>query len=134
MYSLLFRNRWFAVGWVALTLASVWTFASKDGGADRIGKSLEQFQTRREIIERPAVSPTVVVPRATAAKTVDPELLGLRPLPGSTADPAHPQAGDEFVNPVTGRRFRAIRRRDYEAIMQQGEPKDDASAAAIALP
>lgn len=107
MFSLLFRNRWFALGWVALTLLSASLFVGKDGGADMIARSTERIEEQRRALS--AAPPPSAAPDAAA------EVPVLEALPGKPGDPASPQVGDVFVDPATGLRLRAVRRSDYEA-------------------
>ena len=44
MYLNLFRNRWFALGWVVLTLAGVYFFFGKGGGHESIEKAARQIE------------------------------------------------------------------------------------------
>jgi DNA-binding transcriptional MocR family regulator len=141
MFSLLFRNRWFAIGYVALTLVSASLFVSQDGGADKLAQTTKQLQAQRAQFAQQALpsapppaapsppeqGPNVIANTAapTAAAISDAALL--RPLPGSNADPARPKAGDEFINSVTGQRVRAIRLEDAEGYQRalserQGAP------------
>ncbi|MEO5586601.1 MAG: hypothetical protein ABIQ81_02795 [Novosphingobium sp.] len=103
MFSLLFRNRWAALGWAALTLASVAAFVSTGGGADMITRSIRQIETQRKIL---AVPPAP----ARAVMVARPEPLPLQPIPGQPGDPANPKLGDVFIDPVTGQRLRVVRR------------------------
>jgi hypothetical protein len=115
MFSLLFRNRWFAVGYVAVTLASVSLFVGRDGGADKLAQTTKQLQAQRaaysEAAARLEAAPmTSPAPQPSAAPAS--ELPLLQALPGSNADPANPKIGDVFINPLTGDRVRAVRRED----------------------
>lgn len=112
MMSLLFRNRWFAAGWVALTLISVSVFAGKDGGADVIAQGAGQIRAQRSALKQDVEAPPIVARSTEPAKPVMPKFEA---LPGSMADPANPQVGDVFVDPLTGRRMRAVRRSELEA-------------------
>jgi hypothetical protein len=108
VFTLLFRNRWFALAWVGLTLASVSLFVGKDGGADRLTESAAQVRAQREMLERVANPELPSSPGLDPSSEAEPPLL--RSIPGSAADPANPQAGDVFIDPATGRRIRAVRR------------------------
>ncbi len=112
MFSLLFRNRWFAVGWAVLTLASVSMFVGREGGADQLARSAEQLQTHRTLLSG-AAAPIELPSRQMSEEPgpLPPTPL-LLPMAGSTADPENPRVGDVFVNPVTGQKVRAIRRED----------------------
>lgn len=115
MFSLLFRNRWFAVGYVVLTLVSVSLFVGQGGGAQQLARTTKQLQAQRAMYSKAAVRPTTTIvtlpsPQPSAEPTAAIPLL--QALPGSDADPANPKIGDVFVNPVTGQRVRAVRRED----------------------
>ena len=115
MFSLLFRNRWFAVGYVALTIASASLFVGSDGGADKLAQTTKQLQAQRAAFSQASArlqaAPATPPPgRPSPAPTTTLPLL--QALPGSNADPAHPKVGDVFINPVTGDRVRAVRRED----------------------
>jgi hypothetical protein len=113
MFRLLFRNRWFAVGYVALTIVSASLFVGQGGGAQRLAQTTKQLQAQRKIYSEAAVRAAATpspAPQPTAALLVQTPLL--QALPGSSADPANPKIGDVFVNPVTGQRVRSVRRED----------------------
>jgi hypothetical protein len=120
MFSLLFRNRWFAMGYVGITVASASLFVSQDGGADKLAETTKQVQVQRAMLSQPVIpsaaprvepSPSEPNP-AILSNQASPAAALLRPLPGSNADPAHPQVGDVFINPLTGQRVRAMRPED----------------------
>lgn len=119
MLSLLFRNRWFAVAWVALTLLSASIFAGRGGGAHQIEQSIRQVQAQHKEAERPVAAPPVVIYASEAAK---PPLPALRKIPGSNADPANPKPGDVFIDVATGQRVRAVKRSEYEGAANKIAP------------
>lgn len=142
MFSLLFRNRWFAVAWVVLMLVSVSIFAGKDGGAQQLAQSAKLVREQREAIERPVVptpvsslpvSSSPALPQQVVIRAPDlqnAELSQLEPIPGSGADLADPRVGDVFVNPVTGHRMRVVRRSEYREVQVDGQPADYSSSSA----
>lgn len=89
---------------------SVAVFASKDGGAGLIQSSAERIRAQRTALKTEIEAPPVVARPTQPAK---PAFQRLEVLPGSNADPANPQVGDVFVDPLTGQRMRAVRRSDY---------------------
>jgi hypothetical protein len=111
MFRLLFRNRWFAVGYVALTLVSASLFVGRGGGADELAQTMKQLQAQRAMLSHPSVAAVVRLPAPHPNAGPARETL-LQPVPGSTADQANPRVGDVFVNPVTGQRIRAVKRED----------------------
>ena len=115
MFSLLFRNRWFAVGYVALTLASASLFVGREGAADKLAQTAKQLQAQRtaysEAAARLEAAPMTPPSRQPSAETPG-GLPLLQALPGSNADPANPKIGDVFIYPLTGGRVRAVRRED----------------------
>lgn len=115
MFSLLFRNRRFALAWAALILASVAIFAGEDGGAERLAESARQVRVQRHMLESPPAHQAPVRP-APPPSLPDVPIEADRPLlwavPGSSADPANPQVGDVFFDPISGERVRAVSRRD----------------------
>ncbi|MDB5723837.1 MAG: hypothetical protein JWQ16_591 [Novosphingobium sp.] len=111
MFRLLFRNRWFAVGYVALTLVSASLFVGHGGGVDELARTTKQLQVQRAMLSQPSVAPVVRLPAPHPNVGPTRETL-LQSVPGSNADPANPQVGDVFVNPVTGQRVRAVKRED----------------------
>lgn len=52
MQQLLFRSRWFALIWAALTLASIAAFVSKGGGVDKLDTATAQLRAQREAAGR----------------------------------------------------------------------------------
>jgi hypothetical protein len=109
MFSLLFRNRWFAVGWVVLTLVSVTIFVGREGGAEHLVRSAEELQTQRALLSGAAAPIELTAPQMSEEPAPRPTPL-LLPVAGSTSDPANPRVGDVFVNPVTGQKVRVVRR------------------------
>lgn len=112
MFTLLFRNRWFAVGYVVLTLVSASLFVGRNGGADKLAQTTKQLQAQRAMLSQGAATATVPLPSTEPSTEPAGEVPLLRAVPGSNADPANPQVGDVFINPVTGQRVRAVRRED----------------------
>lgn len=116
MFSLLFRNRWFAVGYVVVTLISASVFVGQGGGAQQLAQTTRQLQAQRAAYSAEVVRPVVVktAPPPSPQPSLEPAPEGplLQALPGSNADPANPKIGDVFVNLVTGQRVRAVRRED----------------------
>lgn len=108
MFSLLFRNRWFAVGWAVLTLVSVTIFVGREGGAEHLVRSAEQLQTHRALLSGAAAPIELPAPQMSE----EPPTPLLLPVAGSTSAPANPRVGDVFVNPVTGQKVRVVRRED----------------------
>jgi hypothetical protein len=109
MFALLFRNRWFAVGYVVLTLVSASLFVGRDGGADRLAQTTRQLKAQRAALSAPPPAPVPTVITVAAPTAAVP---ALQAVAGSDADPAHPRVGDVFINPLTGQRVRAVRRED----------------------
>jgi hypothetical protein len=94
-------------------------FVGRDGGADKLAQTTKQLQAQRAMFSQASaplsaakVALPLQQPRQQPSNEPVPELPLLEALPGSTADPAHPQLGDVFINPVTGQRFRVARRED----------------------
>ena len=115
MFSLLFRNRWFAVGYVVLTLVSASLFVGQGGGAQQLAQTTKQLQAQRKMYSEAAVrptAPTVMLPSPQPSAEPTSAIPLLQALPGSNADPANPKIGDVFINPITGQRVRAVRRED----------------------
>lgn len=116
MFTLLFRNRWFAVGYVVLTLVSASLFVGRNGGADKLAQTTKQLQAQRAMLSQGAATATATATATVPSTEPSTEPAGevplLRAVPGSNADPANPQVGDVFINPVTGQRVRAVRRED----------------------
>jgi hypothetical protein len=121
MFSLLFRNRWFALGYVVLTLVSASLFVGHGGGADRLAQTTRQLRAQRAMYSAAnATSGKVPLSQPMDAPAVPPSPSGepasglplLQALPGSDADPANPKVGDVFIDSVTGQRVRAVRRED----------------------
>jgi hypothetical protein len=75
MYQLLFRNRWIALLWVGMTLASIGAFVSEGGGTDRLGDTAEDVREQRSMMaddtppafaeEAPTVDDTALIDAAT---------------------------------------------------------------------
>lgn len=112
MFTLLFRNRWFAVGYVVLTLVSASLFVGRNGGADKLAQTTKQLQAQRAMLSQGAATATVPLPSPEPSAETPDQVPLLRAVSGSHADPANPQVGDVFINPVTGQRVRAVRRED----------------------
>lgn len=112
MFSLLFRNRWFAVGWAVLTLVSVTIFVGREDGAEHLVRSAEQLQTHRALLSGAAAPIELPAPQMSEEPAPRPPTPLLLPVAGSTSDPANPRVGDVFVNPVTGQKVRVVRRED----------------------
>jgi hypothetical protein len=112
MFSLLFHNRWFAVGWAVLTLASVSIFVGRDGGAEQLARSAEQLRTYRTLLSSAAAPMELPSAQMSEEPAPVPPAPLLLPVAGSSANQANPRVGDVFVNPVTGQKFRAVRRQD----------------------
>lgn len=133
IYSLLFRNRWFALIWAGLTLLSVVAFAGKDGGATQIGQSIDQLKAKRAALAKDTTAAPVIVGPARVADRPRPAYSALEALPGSDADPRDPQVGEVFVNPVTSQRFRAVRGSDLrvEAASRASIEQSDTAAGTV---
>ncbi len=115
MFPSLFRNRWFAVGYVVLTLVSASLFVRQGGGAQQLAQTTRQLQAQRKMyteasLRPPATVVAVLAPEPNLERAAQTPLL--RALPGSAADPTNPKIGDVFVNPLTGQRVRAVKRED----------------------
>ena len=99
----MFRNRWLALLWVAVTAASASLFVGEDGGVERLTESARQIQAQRTALAAEPVSVPV------EADPVEPVLPPLLPA-GEGGDPANPQVGDVFIDPVSGNRVRVVGR------------------------
>ncbi len=52
MQQLLFRSRWFALVWAALTLISIAAFVAKGGGVEKLDKAAAELRAQREAAGR----------------------------------------------------------------------------------
>ncbi len=104
--SMLFRNRWFALLWLAMTLASASLFVGDDGGAAKLLDSAKQIRTQREQLQQIPPSSSRLV-EAEAGDSPPPVLL---PAGDLDADPLNPKPGDVFIEAVSGRRVRIVGR------------------------
>lgn len=102
--SQLFRNRWFALLWMALTVASASFFVGEDGGAAKLLDSAEQIRTERQQLESAALSS----PHESANEAEESPMPVLLPADDLNADPLNPKPGDVFIEAVSGQRVRIV--------------------------
>lgn len=104
--SMLFRNRWFALLWLAMTVASASLFVGEDGGAAKLLDSAKQIRTQREQLQNVLPVSSQLVESETSDFT-QPVLL-----PGGDldADPHNAKPGDVFIDAVSARRVRIVGR------------------------
>ena len=104
--SQLFRNRWFALLWLASTLASASLFVGDDGGAEKLRDTAEQIRAQRQQLQNASTHSSHVT-EADSGDAAPPLLL---PAGDLGADPNDPKPGDVFIDAVSGRRVRIVGR------------------------
>jgi hypothetical protein len=97
MFKLLFASRWFALLWVAGTLASVSLFVGEDGAVDKLGESVQQVAAEQR------------EPADLASAEPEPESDEPIGPPAFDIGQSEPE-GEVFINSETGQKIRIVRR------------------------
>lgn len=110
MGKLLFRNRYFALAWVALTLFSVAAFVGDGGGHEQIDAAAQRLQAQQDMMATPAAGHTFAAEEEPTEEesTEDPEQV----LEPSGDDP-------RFMTGPNGERYRILT--EEEAALVNGE-------------
>jgi hypothetical protein len=109
--SLLFRNRWFALLYLAMTIASAAFFVGEQGGAALVRDSANQIRTERERLQNPSPS----TPHVFEAEVDEGAMPMLLPGDDPKADPQNPKPGDEFIDAMSGERVKIVSREEAAA-------------------
>ena len=101
MYKQMFRNRWFAIGWVVLTLVSVAGFVSEGGGLSQFGKAGDEIRAQQRAMDRLAnPEPHMLTIDAETAEGATFEEGTPAAAPSGAKASGHPTVapeGDEYV-------------------------------------
>lgn len=95
MHKFLFRNRWFALGWVILTLVSAGGFVAEGGGLSKVSEAREDIRARQHRIGTDAPAETNVL---TIEEDDEDDAAGTPgPAASSAADDAEAESDDYVV-------------------------------------
>lgn len=111
MMQLIFRNRYAALVWVALSLFSAAAFVGEGGGAEKVDQTASQVRAQAEDL---TASPSAPAREAEESEAAEPEEAASEEAEGE---------GDQVFTGPDGRRYRVVSR-DAAGKLARGESID----------